>query len=59
MRDGDSAITSGSVTSAAGRDLAFGVDDRERTTVGGARLVQWDLQAANGCVNTIDKVLLP
>jgi uncharacterized surface protein with fasciclin (FAS1) repeats len=60
MRDADSGtITSGAVTSAAGRDIAFGVDDRDNTTVGGARLVQADLQAGNGCVNTIDKVLLP
>jgi uncharacterized surface protein with fasciclin (FAS1) repeats len=60
MHDGDSGyITSGSVPSAAGRDLVFGTDDRDQTTVGGARLVQADLRADNGCVNTIDKVLLP
>ena len=60
MHDGDSGyVTSGSVPSAAGRDLVFGVDDRDRTTVAGARLVQADLQADNGSINTIDKVLLP
>jgi uncharacterized surface protein with fasciclin (FAS1) repeats len=58
MRDGDAAITSGSVTNAAGRELGFAVDG-DRTTVGGAHLIQADLRADNGCVNTIDKVLLP
>jgi len=59
MRDGDSVVTSGAVSTAAGRDLAFAVDDRDRQTVAGAHLVQWDLRADNGCVNVIDKVLLP
>ena len=58
MRDGDSAITSGSVTNAAGRELGFAVD-HDRTTVGGAHLIDADLRADNGCVNTIDRVLLP
>jgi uncharacterized surface protein with fasciclin (FAS1) repeats len=58
MRDGDTAITSGWVTNAAGREISFAVDG-DRTTVGGAHLIQSDLQAANGCVNTIDKVMLP
>jgi uncharacterized surface protein with fasciclin (FAS1) repeats len=58
MRDGDNAITSGSVTNAAGRELGFALDG-ERTTVGGAHLIQADLRADNGCVNTIDRVLLP
>ena len=57
MRDGDSVISSGSVTNAAGREIGFAVDG-DRTTVGGAHLLQTDLQAGNGCVNTIDKVLL-
>ena len=59
MRDGDSNVTSGSVSSAAGRDLAFGVDDRDRQLVSGAHLITADLRADNGCVNVIDKVLLP
>ncbi|MEA2720706.1 MAG: hypothetical protein QOJ39_2570 [Candidatus Eremiobacteraeota bacterium] len=59
MRDGDSAITSGAVSTAAGRDLAFTVDDHDRQLVAGAHLVAWDLRADNGCVNVIDKVLLP
>ena len=58
MRDGDSTITSGAVTTAAGRELGFGLDG-DRTTVAGAHVVRMDLQADNGCVNTIDKVLLP
>lgn len=59
MHDGDNAITSGSVPSAAGRDLAFSVDDRDRQLVAGAHVIQADLRADNGCVNVIDKVLLP
>ena len=57
MRDGDSAITSGSVPSAGGGTLAFGIDG-ERTTVGGAHVVSADLRADNGCITTVDKVLL-
>jgi uncharacterized surface protein with fasciclin (FAS1) repeats len=58
MRDGDSAVTSGSVENAAGRELAFATDDRDRTTVGGAHLLATDLRADNGCVNVIDRVLI-
>ena len=57
MRDGDSTITSGSVPSAGGGTLAFGTDN-DRMTVGGAHVVSYDLRADNGCVTTIDKVLL-
>ncbi len=57
MRDGDSTITSGSVPSAGGGTLSFGLDG-ERTTVGGAHIVSYDLRADNGCITTIDKVLL-
>ena len=57
MRDGDSTITSGSVASAGGGTLLFGLDG-ERTTVGGAHVISYDLQAGNGCITTIDKVLL-
>jgi uncharacterized surface protein with fasciclin (FAS1) repeats len=57
MRDGDSTITSGSVPSAGGGTLSFGLDG-ERTTVGGAHVVSYDLQAGNGSITTIDKVLL-
>jgi uncharacterized surface protein with fasciclin (FAS1) repeats len=57
MRDGDAAITSGSVTSAGGGTLNFGADN-ERPTVGGAHVVSYDLRADNGCITTIDKVLL-
>jgi uncharacterized surface protein with fasciclin (FAS1) repeats len=59
MRDGDSAITSGAVSTAAGRDVTFGVDAQDRQLVGGAHLITADLRADNGCVNVIDKVLLP
>jgi uncharacterized surface protein with fasciclin (FAS1) repeats len=58
MHDGDAAVTSGSVANAAGRELAFGTDDRDRQTVGGARLLATDLRADNGCVNVIDRVLM-
>jgi uncharacterized surface protein with fasciclin (FAS1) repeats len=58
MRDGDSSISSGSVTNAAGREIGFALDGN-RTTVGGAHLIQSDMRADNGCVNTIDRVLLP
>jgi uncharacterized surface protein with fasciclin (FAS1) repeats len=57
MRQDDSVITSGSVSNAAGREIAFGVDG-DRPTVGGAHLLQSDMRAGNGSVNTIDKVLL-
>jgi len=57
MRDGDSSVTSGSVPSAGGGTLSFGLDG-ERTTVGGAHVISYDLQAGNGCITTIDKVLL-
>ena len=57
MRDGDSTITSGSVPSAGGGTLMFGLDG-ERTTVGGAHVISYDLRADNGCITTIDKVLL-
>jgi uncharacterized surface protein with fasciclin (FAS1) repeats len=57
MRDGDSTITSGSVPSAGGGTLTFGLDG-ERTTVGGAHVISYDLRADNGCITTIDKVLL-
>ena len=58
MHDGDSSITSGSVANAAGRELAFATDDRDRVTVGGAYLLATDLKADNGCVNVIDRVLI-
>ena len=58
MRQDDSIVTSGLVPTAAGRELAFGVDG-ERTTVGAAHLLKADMQAGNGSINTIDKVLLP
>jgi uncharacterized surface protein with fasciclin (FAS1) repeats len=57
MRDGDTAVTGGSIGNAAGREVAFGLDG-ERTTVGGAHLLQSDMRAGNGSVNTIDKVML-
>ena len=58
MRQDDSIVTSGLVPTAAGREIAFGVDG-ERTTVGAAHLLKADIQAGNGSINTIDKVLLP
>jgi len=58
MHDGDTSVTSGYVASAAGRDVRFGLDG-DRQTVSGAHVLQTDLRADNGCVNTIDKVLLP
>jgi uncharacterized surface protein with fasciclin (FAS1) repeats len=58
IHQGDRIITSGSVTTATGRDLAFD-GDADHQTIGGARIVQADLRAGNGCITTIDKVLLP
>ncbi len=57
IHDGDSTITSGSVTTAGGRDLTFG-GDSGRPMVGGAHVVQADLRANNGAITTIDKVML-
>jgi uncharacterized surface protein with fasciclin (FAS1) repeats len=59
MRDGESSISSGAVSTLGGRDLAFALDDHDRQLVAGAHLVAWDLRADNGCVNIVDKVLLP
>ena len=50
--------SSGSVANAAGRELAFATDDRDRVTVAGAYLLATDLKADNGCVNVIDRVLI-
>ena len=58
MQEGESKITSGSIPSAAGRNLTFATDG-DRTTVGGAHLVSSDLHADNGSLNTLDKVPLP
>jgi uncharacterized surface protein with fasciclin (FAS1) repeats len=58
MHDGDTWVTSGSIASAGGKEIVFGVDG-ERTTVGGAHVVQTDLRADNGSITTLDKVLLP
>ncbi len=52
------AITSGSISTAGGGTLAFALDG-DRTTVGGAHIVQADIRADNGCITTLDKVLLP
>jgi uncharacterized surface protein with fasciclin (FAS1) repeats len=59
MRDGETSVTSGGIATVGGRELAFAVDDHDRQLVAGAHLVAWDMQAGNGCVNVIDKVLLP
>lgn len=58
MNDGERMVSSGSIASAAGRDLVFGMDG-ERATVSDAHLVRADMQADNGSINTIDRVLLP
>ena len=58
MHDGDAWVTSGSIASVGGRDIVFGTDG-ERSTVGGAHVVQTDLRAENGSITTVDKVLLP
>lgn len=57
MHDGDSSVTSGYVPSAAGANINFGLDG-ERITVNGAHVVQADLRADNGCITTLDKVVL-
>ena len=49
MHDGDSSVTSGAVpTAARPRPRRSAVDDRDRTTVGGAHLITADLRADNG-----------
>ena len=58
MHDGENWVTSGSIANAAGRELAFGMDDHDRQTVAGAHLVAIDLRAANGCLDVIDRVLI-
>jgi uncharacterized surface protein with fasciclin (FAS1) repeats len=58
MRDGSAVISSGSATTAGGRDITFGIDDQDRATVGGAHIVAYDLRADNGTIDTIDRVLL-
>jgi uncharacterized surface protein with fasciclin (FAS1) repeats len=57
IHQGDSTITSGSVTTAAGRELSFG-GDSDHPMVGGAHVVQADLRAGNGAITTVDKVML-
>jgi len=59
MKDGDTVVTSGSVGSAGGRDVTFGIDPNDRTTtVNGAHLVRSDLRADNGCLDELDRVPL-
>ena len=57
MRDGDSTISSGSVTSVGGREIQFGMRG-DAQTVDGAQIVRADLLAGNGSVTKIDKVPL-
>jgi uncharacterized surface protein with fasciclin (FAS1) repeats len=58
VHDGDATTTGGAVRTVGGQQVAFGGDE-QRPTFGGARIVAADLQADNGYVTTIDKVLMP
>jgi len=57
MRDGETAVTSGTAPTAGGSSLTFGMDG-DRQTVAGAHVVSRDLRADNGCITTLDKVPL-
>jgi uncharacterized surface protein with fasciclin (FAS1) repeats len=57
MHDGDVTVTSGSATTAGGRDIAFALDG-DRQTVAGAHVVHTDMRAGNGRVDEIDKVVM-
>ncbi|MCH9686228.1 MAG: fasciclin domain-containing protein, partial [Deltaproteobacteria bacterium] len=52
------AIKAGTAKSAAHRKLRFGIDDG-RLTVDGARVIRTDIDATNGVVHVIDRVLVP
>lgn len=54
----DQAVGAGSLTSIAHDELLIGVRDG-RATVNGARLINTDIQAVDGVVHVIDRVLLP
>jgi uncharacterized surface protein with fasciclin (FAS1) repeats len=56
VRDGDSYVSSGWLPSAAGTPIAFGTDGNG-PTIGRAHPVKADMQAGNGLVTTIDRVL--
>jgi uncharacterized surface protein with fasciclin (FAS1) repeats len=58
VHQGDATMTGGAVQTVGGAQVAFGGDE-QRPTFGGARIVAADLQAGNGYVTTIDKVLMP
>ncbi|HEY0395571.1 MAG TPA: fasciclin domain-containing protein [Candidatus Elarobacter sp.] len=58
MRDGTATVSSGSATTAGGRDLTFAIDDQDHALVSGARVLAFDLRAGNGTIDTIDRVLL-
>lgn len=52
------AATSGALDCAGGAKLAFG-GSADRPTIGGAGYVATDMQARNGLLDTVDRVLLP
>lgn len=58
VHQGDGVTTGGAVMTVGGGKVAFGGDEG-RPTFGGARILASDLQAGNGYVTTIDKVLMP
>ena len=51
-------LTTGQLTSLQGAPLEIQVDG-DTITVGGARIVQRDLEASNGLIQAIDEVLMP
>ena len=58
IRDGGAAATSGALDCAGGAKLALGGTE-DRPTIGGAGYGAIDMQARNGLLNTVDRVLLP
>lgn len=54
----DEAARAGKADSAAHVSLRFGIDDG-RLTVDGARVIRSDIDATNGVVHVIDRVLVP
>lgn len=54
-----SALTSGAVKSVEGGAIDVKVDSASGVTVNDAKVVQSDIQASNGVIHVIDKVILP
>jgi uncharacterized surface protein with fasciclin (FAS1) repeats len=58
VHDGGATTTGGAAETADGAQIAYGGDE-QHPTIGGAGVVAADMQADNGYVTSIDKVLMP